>query len=255
MYPKEMPSKFLSVIIPVYNEGACIVQSIHTLTDYFADGLASGAVELIFVNDGSQDNTGEILDRYAAKTQGVRLIHLPRNEGKGYAVQCGLRNAKGQWWLFSDADLSTPIEEWEKLLQALKVGARLAIGSRQYVEIPQPRFRVWLGKLFRVWVHWMLTDAVWDTQCGFKMMDREFGSWLIRQQRIRRFGFDTEWIFLVTRNKVPFAEVPVRWRDSAKSSVCWWRDGWRMVWDVLFIRWNHWTGKYQPYPSCVTHQT
>jgi dolichyl-phosphate beta-glucosyltransferase len=182
---------YLSIIIPAYNEERRIKRTIHTIIQYLY--LHKIHAEIIVVNDGSKDNTAMILKQLSQEYQNLRCIHLSQNQGKGYAIREGVMASKGQFILFSDADLSVPIQEMDKLIHHLKDGYHIAIGSRRLPEsdirTPQPLHRRMLGRGFAVLVK-LLLPGIQDTQCGFKAFCGDVARLLFSKQRIRRFSFD-----------------------------------------------------------------
>ncbi len=203
--------------------------------------------EVIVVDDGSRDNTVQIVESKSAEWPELRLVKNPGNHGKGYSVRHGMLEARGRIVLFTDADLSAPIEEADKLIEALHT-SDIAIGSRAMdrglIEVHQPWTREAAGIMFNTIVRVVLGLNIEDTQCGFKAFWREKSQIIFQQQRIERFGFDPELLFLAKRNGLTVAEVPVRWANALGSTVSMW-DGIRaMFFEVAKIRWNAMTGKY-----------
>jgi dolichyl-phosphate beta-glucosyltransferase len=175
------------------------------------------------VDDGSTDGTRQVMDGAAERNSRVRLEALPSNRGKGRALAAGVAVARGQEVLVTDADLSTPIEELEKLEAALKAGAGVAIASRAVrgsrVEIPQPIYRVLMGKVFNLIVQAVLLPGIWDTQCGFKLFRAEVAHPVFAALTTDGFGYDPEVLYLAKRRGVKIVEVPVVWRHSAPTKV------------------------------------
>jgi dolichyl-phosphate beta-glucosyltransferase len=211
----------LSIVVPSYNEEARLPRSIELIERHLA---ASGiSYELILVDDGSSDGTREIQDAAARRNPAVRLVALPRNRGKGRALAEGVAVAKGAEILVTDADLSTPIEELDKLRAAVHGGAGVAIGSRALrgsrVEISQPVYRVLMGKVFNLLVQALLLPGIWDTQCGFKLFRADVAHEVFAGLTTDRFGYDPEVLYLAKKRGVKIAEVPVVWRNSAPTKV------------------------------------
>ena len=202
----------------------------------------------IVVNDGSSDDTPDIVRRYEQKHENVRLQNNPGNRGKGYSVRNGVLNAQGSVILFTDADLSAPIEEAPKLLQALAEGADIAIGSRwarsELQTRRQPLMRQILGRAFNILARVLLNLDFTDTQCGFKAFRREAARSVFPMQRIERWGFDPEVLFLAQESGFRVVEVPVRWAHDDRTRINPLADGSRMVADMLRIRWYSLTGNY-----------
>jgi glycosyltransferase involved in cell wall biosynthesis len=179
--------------------------------------------------------------------RGVRLVSNGENRGKGYSVRHGMLEAKGEIALFTDADLSAPIEEFDKLLGALG-NADVAIGSRamdrRLISVHQSRLREIAGIIFNGFVRIFTGLAIEDTQCGFKAFVMGRARIIFEQQRIERFGFDPEILFLAKRHGLRTAEVPVRWAHDPATKVNVYRDSVMMFLDLLVIRWNAISGKY-----------
>jgi glycosyltransferase involved in cell wall biosynthesis len=203
--------------------------------------------EILVVDDGSTDETADIVERLG--NSGLRLIRNGTNRGKGYSVKCGVLAATGDYVLFSDADLSTPIEEMANLLSAAdKENADVVVGSRgldnRYIEKHQSTVREGGGRLFNVMVRMLLGLNIRDTQCGFKLFKRAKVQSAFQKQTTDGFGFDPELLFVMTQQGLKILEVPVRWSHAEGSKIRFFRDGVRMFTDLLRIRWNNLTGKY-----------
>lgn len=238
----------LSVIIPAYNEEKRLGPTLDKVCRFLKRRRES--CEIIVVDDASTDGTLALAKNWRKKhPQMLRVMTYPHNLGKGGAVRTGVLAARGEFLLFSDADLSTPIEETDKLLKALDDGADMAVGSRSVkgsnIVIPQPALRKLSGWVFRTLTHIITVSVVRDTQCGFKMFRRELGRKIMRFQRVARFGFDVEMIFLAVKYGYRVVEVPVTWADSPNSTVNPFKDGLRMFGNLLEIRWNDLCGRYR----------
>ena len=235
-----------SIVIPAYNESARLGGTLERVLAYVhARGWDA---EVIVVNDGSQDNTADIVRTFAAKDPAVRLVENPGNRGKGYSVRNGMLHARGGIVIFSDADLSSPIEEAPKLLQALTAGADIAIGSRwlraETQTQRQPLHRQIFGRIFNLMLRAMLGLKFKDTQCGFKAFRQPAVGAIFPLQKIERWGFDPEILFLARKFKFRVREVPVAWGHSGGTRINPLVDGSRMVMEMLRIRWYDLTGKY-----------
>lgn len=228
----------LSVVIPAYNEEQRLPRTIEHIERYL-DGRGVN-YELILVDDGSADGTRQVMDEAAARNPRVRLEALPSNRGKGRALAAGVAVARGDEVLVTDADLSTPIEELEKLEAALKAGAGVAIGSRSVkgsrIEIQQPIYRVLMGKAFNLIVQIALLPGIWDTQCGFKLFRADVAQPVFAALTTDGFGYDPEVLFLAKRRGVRIAEVPVVWRNSAPTKVMAIRSSFDMFKHVVRVR-------------------
>lgn len=233
----------VSIVIPAYNEAHRIGPSLDRVLAYLEDRCP--ASEVLVVDDGSEDGTAEIVSAYGAP---VRVVSNPANCGKGFSVQRGLKEASGCRVLFTDADLSAPIEELDRLMEAADAGADIAIGSRAIdrskILIHQSRSREWGGIVFNWAVRLILGLRIQDTQCGFKLFDRQKTLPVFARQTISGFGFDPEILFLAEKSGLSVREVPVRWRHDSSTKVRFLRDGIGMALDLLRIRWRWWTGRY-----------
>jgi glycosyltransferase involved in cell wall biosynthesis len=235
----------LSIVVPAFNEAVRIGGSIKKIDAFMRQSPLS--FELIVVDDGSTDDTAAVVRQADAK--GLRLVHNDRNHGKGYTVRQGVLAASGKYVLFTDADLSAPIEEANKLLDiAIKEGADVVIGSRavdrKYIEKHQTRTRELGGMAFNLMVRLLLGLRLQDTQCGFKLFERQKSRRIFEQQTTFGFGFDPELLFLAKRNGLKICETPVRWSHVEGSKVSFLRDGIRMFLDLVRIRWNALIGRY-----------
>jgi len=241
----------LSIVIPAYNEEKRLGRSLARIRDYFA-GHAPGleGIEILVVDDGSTDATARVAEDCAGEMRYLRVLANGTNRGKGYSVRRGVLEARGRLVLFTDADLSSPIEESEKLLCALADGHDVAIGSRaldrSLIAVRQSRFREWAGIIFNRMVRLLTGLPFEDTQCGFKAFVRERCRIVFEQQRIERFGFDPEILFLARRHGLRAVEVPVRWAHDPGTKIQMLRDSLRMFTDLLCIRWNWLLGRYPP---------
>jgi dolichyl-phosphate beta-glucosyltransferase len=240
-----------SIIIPAYNEGARLGATLDRVLSYVAEQRWDA--EIIVVNDGSRDQTPEIVREHAKKNPALRLIANPGNRGKGYSVRNGMLNAIGEVLLFSDADLASPIEEAHKLFAAINAGADIAIGSRWLQPELQTRrqslLRQLYGRIFNLALRVFLGLKFKDTQCGFKAFTRDAAQKIFPLQRIKRWGFDPELLYLARVEKLKVVEVPVRWSDQLGTRISPLRDGLRMFTEVLRIRWDALTGKYGKRPA------
>ena len=240
-----------SIIIPAYNEGARVGATLEKVLAHVAK--LGWDAEIIAVDDGSRDNTVEIIRGYAEKNPRLRLLQNPGNRGKGYSVRNGMLHAQGELLLFSDADLSAPIEEADKLFGAIAAGADIAIGSRwlrrDLQTQRQPFYRQIFGRIFNLMLRITLGLTFKDTQCGFKAFTRDAAMQIFPLQKIERWGFDPELLYLARKLKFKVAEVPVEWAHSEGTRISPLRDGTRMFLEMLKIRWNAITGKYDRDPE------
>jgi len=239
----------LSVIIPAYNEERRLGRTLNRIREYFsASWPGLDRLEIIVVDDGSTDRTPKIVEDFSLDLPGLRLLSNGRNRGKGYSVRHGMLESRGRIVLFTDADLSAPIEELSKLRAAIDAGNDVAIGSRaldrSLISVHQSRFREVAGMIFNGFVRFFTGLSILDTQCGFKAFVNERCRIVFEQQRIERFGFDPEVLFLAKRHGLRTAEIPVRWAHDPATKVHVVRDSVMMSSDLIYIRWNWLLGRY-----------
>jgi dolichyl-phosphate beta-glucosyltransferase len=235
----------LSIIIPSYNEEARLPATLERVAAYIA--RSGRTTEVLVVDDGSRDRTAAVADEFRRKIPLLRVLSNGVNRGKGFSVRHGMLEALGNVVLFTDADLSAPIEEADKLLAAL-TDRDVAIGSRaldrSLISTHESRFREFAGIVFNKIVRIILRLPFVDTQCGFKAFRRECCRILFEQQRIERFGFDPELLYLARHHGLRTVEIPVRWGHSPATKVNMLRDSVQMFLDVFTIRWNAMLRRY-----------
>ncbi|HYW65669.1 MAG TPA: dolichyl-phosphate beta-glucosyltransferase [Candidatus Dormibacteraeota bacterium] len=236
----------LSIIIPSFNEELRLPATLEKIAGYVERERRS--TEVIVVDDGSTDRTAGVAEAFRGKFPQLRVLANGTNRGKGYSVRHGSLEARGEKILFTDADLSSPIEEADKLLAALK-DHDVAIGSRaldrRLIEVRESPFREFAGIIFNKIVRIVLWLPFVDTQCGFKAFRREPCRVIFEQQTVERFGFDPELLYLARHHGLSTVEVPVRWAHSPATKVSMMRDSVHMFLDVVIIRWNALRGRYR----------
>jgi dolichyl-phosphate beta-glucosyltransferase len=236
----------LSIVVPAYNESARLGSTLQQILDHVHEQRWNA--EIVVVDDGSRDDTAELIRRFAATHPEVRLVQNPGNQGKGYAVRNGMLQSRGQVMLFTDADLSSPISEAGKLFAALEAGADVAIGSRwldpSLMFKRQSVQRQVLSRIYHLYLRFLLRFPYRDTQCGFKAFTRRAVRMIFPLQLIRRWGFDPEVLYLAYRQGLKVVEVPVAWGHDEGSKINPLRDGMRMGVDGLKVWWYALTGKY-----------
>ncbi len=239
----------ISIVIPAYNEEARLPATLNAITGYLA-ARGWAECEVLVVNDGSRDSTAAVTERMRASHPEIRLLENPGNRGKGYSVRHGMLETRGEWVLFTDSDLSAPIEELDKLLDAARERqAAVAIGSRaldrSLIALHQSWFRETAGRIFNLLMRLATGLPFADTQCGFKLFQGKTAREVFRRQRIERWGFDAEVLFIARKLGYKTVEVPVRWSHSEGTKVSMLGDSVNMFLDLLRIRWNQIRGHYR----------
>jgi glycosyltransferase involved in cell wall biosynthesis len=235
----------LSIVIPSFNEELRLPATLERIAGYLS--TLGGETEILVIDDGSKDRTAEVAESFRRTLPSLRVISNGVNRGKGFSVRRGMLEARGRVVLFTDADLSAPIDEAPKLIEALQ-NYDVAIGSRALdrglITVHETRFREFAGIVFNRIVRVILRLPFVDTQCGFKAFRRERCQILFEQQRIERFGFDPELLYLARHHGLRTVEIPVRWGHSPATKVNMLRDSIQMFVDVFTIRWNAIRGRY-----------
>jgi glycosyltransferase involved in cell wall biosynthesis len=235
-----------SIVIPAYNERDRIPATLRSVVECIR--THKWPAEVVVVNDGSHDDTATVVREFARKAPEVRLIENPSNFGKGYSVRIGILHALGDIVMFTDADLSSPIEEAEGLFTAIGKGADIAIGSRWLTTSRQtrrqPLFRQFFGRCFNALTRWVMRLPFADTQCGFKAFTRAAAQTVFQLQTIERWGFDPEILFIALRRGYHVQEVPVGWAHDARTRMSYLRDGLQMLKELALVRWNALLGRY-----------
>lgn len=205
----------LSIVIPAYNEAERLPETLRRIVGHFRGDQRT--VEILVVDDGSTDATVAV----AAQVPSVRIIRQPKNMGKGAAVRTGMAAAQGDWRYLCDADLSTPIEDMEKLW-ARRHEADLILGSRRMPGSKVDKHQSWpketLGRIGNLLIQLLVAPGIHDTRCGFKLFSR-WTQPLFQQQHLNDFSYDDEIIYLARRAGLKIIEVPVRWVNDTRSKV------------------------------------
>jgi dolichyl-phosphate beta-glucosyltransferase len=234
-----------SIVIPAYNEAARITGALESVVGCIRS--RGWFAEVVVVDDGSRDRTAAIVREFAAKAPEVRLLQNPGNRGKGYSVRHGILQSFGEIVMFTDADLSAPIEEADDLFAAL-AGADIAIGSRWLERtrqtIRQPLYRQFFGRCFNAVTRMIMGLPFADTQCGFKAFTRAAAQTVFQLQTIERWGFDPEILFIALKRGYRIVEVPVSWAHDERTRISYLKDGMRMLQDIAIVRWNALLGRY-----------
>ena len=238
----------ISIVVPAYNEKARLPETIRRIQEYLAKS-AWTFWEIVIVDDGSTDGTVEAVSALAEGRSNVRILRNPGNRGKGYSVRHGMTEARGEWRLFTDADLSAPIEELDKLWEAtVGDGSHIAIGSRaldrSLIGVHQPGMRETAGRIFNGVMRAATGLQIADTQCGFKLFHGSAALAIFPRQTQERFGFDVEILFIAKKLGFRVSEVPVRW-DHVEGSKVGMLTGLHAFTELLQVRWNDLRGKYR----------
>ena len=232
----------ISIVIPAFNEEKRIGKTLKKISHYLKNKRFD--YEIIIVDDGSTDKTREVVKKFL-KNKKIILTKKRKNKGKGFSIREGALRAKNKLILFSDADLSTPIEELDKFLKDINkydiiIGSRAIKGAN--IRIKQPTYRVLIGKIFNKIVRLLAVKRIKDTQCGFKLFKNCKD--IFKKQTIEGFGFDVELLYIAQKNGLKIKEVPVIWLNVEGSRVSALKDSIRMFCDLIKIKYNHFIGRY-----------
>ena len=215
------PRRSLSIVLPAYNEADRLPATLRVLEEHLRRGDYDA--EILVVDDGSRDDTRKRARAAWNGSAELRVLGYPTNRGPGFAVRSGILAARRDSILYTDADLSTPITELERLWTAYDRGADFVIGSRRIegarIEIPQPSHRRFMGQTFKTLVSLLGLRGFRDTQCGFKLMRAAAARRVFRRVRSRGFTFNVEFLLLARRAGYRIDEVPVRWADAPGSRI------------------------------------
>lgn len=230
----------ISIVIPAFNEELRILPTLDKIFGYVEHKFYS--YEIIVVDDGSTDSTASLVNQFAEKHPSVKLLRNKKNEGKGKAVQVGVLQTQGNFIYFTDADLSTPVEEIDRFLKEIE-NIDIVIGSRSIdgakVVIHEPLYRELLGKLFNKIVRILCVPGFVDTQCGAKLFRRDAALKIFSLLKIYGFAFDVEILYLAKQLGLRVKEIPITWYYSKETKVRTFRHGLEMLRDLLRIRWLH----------------
>ncbi|MCL4195808.1 MAG: glycosyltransferase family 2 protein [Thermoguttaceae bacterium] len=231
----------LSIIVPAYREEARLGPTLGRIREY-VEALGE-PTEIIVIDDGSTDRTSEVAHEKLIGFPHCKVLRNEPNAGKGRSVQRGMLASSGEYALFTDADLSTPITEWDKLHAAHQAGADIAIGSRALAEsdiaVHQPFLREMGGRGFNLFIRLFVMGGIRDTQCGFKSFRREVIKPVFGRQQIKGWGFDVEVLYIARRLGYNIAEVPVHWENDEATKLNALSDGIRMTKEALAARRTH----------------
>ena len=236
----------ISIVIPAYNESSRISKALGEVLRVVRE--RAWHAEVLVVDDGSTDRTAAIVAEFAQLNPEVRLLNNRENRGKGFSVRHGVLNAVGEIVMFTDADLSAPMEEADRLVDALRQGADIAIGSRWLERNrqthKQPLYRQFFGRCFNAITRLIMGLPFADTQCGFKAFRRPVAQTIFQLQRIERWGFDPELLFIALKRGFKIKEVPVTWGHDERSRLSYLKDGIKMLEEIAYIRWEAFAGAY-----------
>ena len=241
-----MPYPTYSIVIPAYNEAPRIGNALQSVVTCVCQ--RGWHAEVVVVDDGSRDQTADLVRAFAKEHPEVRLLQNPGNHGKGYSVRNGILHSFGEVVMFTDADLSAPIEEADGLFAAIAAGADIAIGSRWLERtrqtIRQPLYRQFFGRCFNGVTRAVMGLPYADTQCGFKAFTRTAAQTVFQLQTIERWGFDPEILFIARKRGYRIDEVAVSWAHDERTRISYLKDGTRMLQDIAIVRWNALLGRY-----------
>lgn len=239
---------YLSIIIPAYNEAHRLPAYLQEIDRYFRERNRLDHIEVVVVDDGSEDGTLAVLDSLQYQGFSLCVLRLPANQGKGYAVRMGMLSAQGELRLFADADGATPITELAKLEARIAQGAEIAIGSRALNDptcvLHVQWHRKFFGRLFHLFVRTLGIRGLADTQCGFKLFQHHAVKDLFPLLQLNGYGFDVELLFIAQRRGYRIAEVAINWADRPGSKVRVIKDGIRMLGELWTVRGNYHAGLY-----------
>ncbi|OGX15624.1 MAG: hypothetical protein A2166_02510 [Omnitrophica WOR_2 bacterium RBG_13_41_10] len=232
---------YISVVIPAYNENVRIVKTLEKTLDYFE--IHNYLYEIIIIDDASTDVTYNLVDSLSRGHSNIKILRNRKNMGKGFSVKRGVLESRGDYVLFSDADLSTPIEEIEKFFPHFNKGYDIVIGSRalkdSQILLKQPWYRKNMGKIFNLLVRLFIIKGIKDTQCGFKCFRKEVAHKIFSLQRLNGFCFDVEILYIAKSLGYKIKEVPIIWLNCLQSRVAIFNDSICMFFDLFKIKFNN----------------
>ena len=240
-----MSSIYLSFIIPAFNEERRIYSTLEATIEYLSK--QSFSWEILVMDDGSTDKTASLVRTFSSSDKRVKLINLP-HKGKGVAVQQGMLQAMGAYRFFADADLSMPIDQFDRFYPRLIGDFDIAIASREISgarRLKEPKLRYIMGRAFNLITRLFALKGIPDTQCGFKLFRGEIADRLFSVQRTQGFSFDIEILFLAQKSGLNIIQIPIDWYYNGDSKVQRFRDAFLMIKDILIIRFNYFLGKYK----------
>ena len=240
-----MQKVFLSVIIPAYNEEKRIPQTLLVIDKYLS--VQKYSCEILVVDSGSTDKTASVVNNLTKLIKNLRLINLPENRGKGWAVTQGMLASSGKYRLFTDADNSTSIEHFSKMQPFLEQGYDIVIGSRalreSVIAVPQSLFKRLLGKAGNLFIQLVAVWGIWDTQCGFKVFEEKAANDIFSRLTIPGWGFDVETLAIARLRGYKIKEMPVRWVNDPLSHVTV-RSYFQVLFETMKVRLNLLRKKY-----------
>lgn len=236
---------FLSVVIPAYNEGKRLPKTLQDVVKYLKS--KSFTSEILIVNDGSKDNTADLVKAASITNPDIKLLQYGGNRGKGYAVRYGMTRAKGQYRLFMDADNSTTVDHFDRFLPIFSKGFDVVIGSRDVegadIEVHQPWWKEKLGDLGNLWIQFWAVPGIKDTQAGFKVFTAKATQDVFPRLTIDRWGFDVEALAVAKYKGYKTSEQPIKWVNDPNSKVSI-NAYLEVLKEVVQVRLNMWLGKY-----------
>jgi dolichyl-phosphate beta-glucosyltransferase len=237
---------FLSIVIPAYNEAKSLPLTLIDAERHLSKVEYSW--EMLVVNDGSKDDTAEVVRRFSGLIRNLRLVDNAENHGKGWVVRQGMLEAKGNWRLFMDADNATSVDQVNRMMPYFKEGYDIIIGSREAegskLVPPQPWYKRILGRVGNLIIQMLVLPGLKDTQCGFKCFSEEAAERIFKRTRIDRWSFDVETLVLGKMMGYKIKEIPVTWVNNIVSRVKL-SSYIKSLWEVLKLRIWLWRGDYR----------